>query len=259
MATNNPDGGLLDRLRAGSVICAEGYLFEFERRGYLQAGAFVPEVVLEHPELVAGLHREFVHAGLGRGRGLHLLRTPREAAPDRQGGTCSSRSTATRSRSPSSVARETGTLAAGNLCNTNVFRPDDEARRQVRAMFDEQLGVDRRGGRRLRDRGDLQLRRGGGDRARGDPRHRPARGRHARRPPCARRRATGAPPREACARLADRGADVVGLNCIRGPRTMLPLIREIRAATDAHVAALPVPYRTTAGGAELPVAHRPGL
>jgi betaine-homocysteine S-methyltransferase len=31
------------------VICAEGYLFELERRGYLQAGGFVPEVVLEHP------------------------------------------------------------------------------------------------------------------------------------------------------------------------------------------------------------------
>ena len=29
--------------RRGPVICAEGYLFEFERRGYLQAGAFVPE------------------------------------------------------------------------------------------------------------------------------------------------------------------------------------------------------------------------
>src|SRR5205823_3098855 len=31
--------GLLERLAAGPVICAEGYLFEFERRGYLQAGA----------------------------------------------------------------------------------------------------------------------------------------------------------------------------------------------------------------------------
>ena len=45
------------------MICAEGYLFECERRGYLQAGAYVPEVVLEHPEVVAELHREFVHAG----------------------------------------------------------------------------------------------------------------------------------------------------------------------------------------------------
>src|SRR6266705_1780864 len=57
------NGGLLERLDQGPVICAEGYLFECERRGYLQAGAFVPEVVLQHPEVVEGLHREFVHAG----------------------------------------------------------------------------------------------------------------------------------------------------------------------------------------------------
>src|SRR5256885_9387870 len=53
--------GLLERLAAGPVICAGGYLFEFERRGYLQAGAYVPEVVLQHPQLVEGLHRHFVH------------------------------------------------------------------------------------------------------------------------------------------------------------------------------------------------------
>src|SRR5438094_10058211 len=50
-------------LERGPVICAEGYLFECERRGYLQAGAFVPEVVLEHPDLLERLHRDFVHAG----------------------------------------------------------------------------------------------------------------------------------------------------------------------------------------------------
>src|SRR3954453_2568385 len=54
---------LLERLARRPVICAEGYLFELERRGYLQAGGFVPEVVLEHPEKVAELHREFGHAG----------------------------------------------------------------------------------------------------------------------------------------------------------------------------------------------------
>ena len=37
--------GLLERLASGPVICAEGYLFELERRGYLQAGAYVPEAV----------------------------------------------------------------------------------------------------------------------------------------------------------------------------------------------------------------------
>jgi betaine-homocysteine S-methyltransferase len=53
-------------------------------------------------------------------------------------------------------------------------------------------------------------------------------------------------PEEACARLEDAGANVVGLNCIRGPRTMLPLIEAIRARVDGYVAALPVPYRTHA-------------
>jgi betaine-homocysteine S-methyltransferase len=49
---------------------------------------------------------------------------------------------------------------------------------------------------------------------------------------------------ETCKRLEDAGADVVGLNCSRGPATMLPTIREIREAVSGHVAALPVPYRT---------------
>src|ERR1035438_9369294 len=55
--------GLLKRLAAGPVICAEGYVFELERRGYLQAGAFVPVVLTEHPEVVEQLHMDFVHAG----------------------------------------------------------------------------------------------------------------------------------------------------------------------------------------------------
>jgi len=39
--------GLLERLKKDNVLGAEGYLFELERRGYLKAGAFVPEVVLD--------------------------------------------------------------------------------------------------------------------------------------------------------------------------------------------------------------------
>ena len=54
----------MQRLKDGeTVIMAEGYLFEFERRGYLRAGCFVPEVVLEHPDLVRAMYEEFVHAG----------------------------------------------------------------------------------------------------------------------------------------------------------------------------------------------------
>jgi betaine-homocysteine S-methyltransferase len=50
---------------------------------------------------------------------------------------------------------------------------------------------------------------------------------------------------EACKRLEDAGADVVGLNCSRGPATMLPILERVRAAVDCHVAAQPVPYHTT--------------
>ncbi len=50
---------------------------------------------------------------------------------------------------------------------------------------------------------------------------------------------------EACQRLEAAGADVVGINCHRGPRTMMPLLKEVRATVKCHVAGLPVPYRTT--------------
>jgi betaine-homocysteine S-methyltransferase len=50
---------------------------------------------------------------------------------------------------------------------------------------------------------------------------------------------------EACQRLKDAGADVVGVNCIRGPNTMLPVLQEISKEVAGPLAALPVPYRTT--------------
>ena len=55
--------GLIDRLNLGPVICAEGFLFEIERRGYMSSGEFVPMVSLEHPEALENLHKDFQHAG----------------------------------------------------------------------------------------------------------------------------------------------------------------------------------------------------
>jgi betaine-homocysteine S-methyltransferase len=234
--------GLLERLGQGSVICAEGYLFEFERRGYLQAGAFVPEVVLEHPELVAELHREFVHAGsdvveaftyyahrekmrlIGK---EHLLETINRQALEIARG----------------VAGESGALFAGDICNTNVFVGDEASRKTVRSMFEEQVGwaveagVDYIIGETFSWAEEaliaLDVIKQTGLPAvitlaiHQDPETR-----------------EGWTVPDACRLLVDAGADVVGLNCIRGPRTMLPLLREIRAAVKAQMAALPVPYRT---------------
>ena len=50
---------------------------------------------------------------------------------------------------------------------------------------------------------------------------------------------------DTCKELEQRGADVVGMNCFRGPATMMPYLRKIRQAVSCHIAALPVPYRTT--------------
>jgi betaine-homocysteine S-methyltransferase len=234
--------GLGSRLDAGPVICAEGYLFELERRGYVQAGAYVPEVVLDHPEVVTELHREFVHAGsdvvpaftyyahrekmrvVGKEHLLEELnRTALALAKE--------------------VAVESGALAAGDICNTNVFSDDSASREAARAMFEEQVawavevGVDfviaetisyaQEALAALKAITDVGL---------------PAVVTLAvHQHPVTREGWTLA---EAARRLEDAGADVVGLNCMRGPATMLPLLEEIRRAVTCHVAALPVPYRT---------------
>jgi betaine-homocysteine S-methyltransferase len=59
----HPDNGMLVRLENDLLLVAEGYLFEMERRGYLKAGPFVPEVVLDFPLAVKQLHEEFARAG----------------------------------------------------------------------------------------------------------------------------------------------------------------------------------------------------
>jgi betaine-homocysteine S-methyltransferase len=245
MAENaSPRGpGLLERLDQGAVICAEGYLFEFERRGYLQAGAFVPEVVLEHPELVKGLHREFVHAGsdvveaftyYAHREKLKILgKEDLLEAINRQALSLAEE-----------IADESDALFAGDICNTNVFAPDDESRAAVRAMFEEQVGwaveagVDFVIGETF-SWGEEALIALDVITEAGVPAvitlaiH---------QEPATRE---GWSPEDACKRLEDAGAAVVGLNCIRGPRTMLPLLKRIRNTVHGHVAALPVPYRTT--------------
>src|SRR5438093_12172954 len=57
------DRGILERLEKGIVLGDGGYLLELEKRGYVQAGPFTPEAVLEHPAAVKELHQEFLDAG----------------------------------------------------------------------------------------------------------------------------------------------------------------------------------------------------
>ena len=52
----------------------------------------------------------------------------------------------------------------------------------------------------------------------------------------------GYTPGDACKILEDNGADVVGLNCFRGPKMTMKLLPEIREKVSCHVAALPVSF-----------------
>ena len=55
----------------------------------------------------------------------------------------------------------------------------------------------------------------------------------------------GQKPEDACKIMEDSGADVVGLNCYRGPEMTMKFLPKIKEKVSCHVAALPVPYRTT--------------
>jgi len=237
--------GLLKRLAKGPVICAEGYVFELERRGYLQAGAFVPTVLTDHPEVVEELHRDFVHAGSDVTQALtyyvhreklRVIGREKDLVPMNRAAL----------KIAKRVARETGTLFAGDICNTNIYDPADaKSVREVERIFAEQIGwaVDAGvdyivaetfswGGEALLALESIK--------------------KHSKVPAVItfsvhREDAVreGWSAAQTCQRLEAAGADVVGLNCHRGPDTMLPVLKKIRKAVNCTVAALPVPYRTT--------------
>ena len=229
MTDSAASGGsdLRERLAAGPVICAEGYLFEIERRGYLSAGAYVPEAVLEHPEVVAQLHRDFLHAGsdvmlaftyYAHREKLRVI--GKEDALEEMNRTAL--------RLAREAAQGSDALVAGNVSNSNIFVDGDpESTREVRGMFDEQVGwavdegVDYIVAETISFVGEallaLEAIKAAGQCA--------VINLAIHRDPLTR---DGLTPAEACKRLEDAGADVVGLNCTRGPTSMLPLLGPIR-------------------------------
>lgn len=240
-------GKLLGKLQDGAVICAEGYLFEFERRGYLSAGAFVPEVVLEHPDVVAQLHREFLRAGsdvmvaftyYGHREKLRLVGKENLLEPLQKNALQLAKAAAAEDKTGN-------TLVAGNICNTNIYNPEDKSTHdEVRRMFAEQVewaadaGADFILFETLSWFGEAligleEIQKTGLESVVNVVTH-----------------STGnlredISPADACKRLEDAGANVVGMNCCRGPATMLPQLKEIRAAVSCPVAGIPVPFRTT--------------
>jgi betaine-homocysteine S-methyltransferase len=242
-------GTLLDQ---GPLVVAEGFVFELERACLLQAGAFVPTTVLEHPQAVRHLTDRFIDSGsdvvlaltyytnedklrrMGlEGRLEEINRTALRIAVD--------------AAADATVRYGGPYLVAGNICNTYEFEDYRDVDRYCRDVLPgirrqvewaREAGVDFMVGETYYhlDEARLHLRviKDAGLAAvitlsaRGD------------------RTPDGPSFDEACRILWEEGADVVGLNCTRGPATMLPILERIRRAVppQGHVAALPVPYRT---------------
>tara|TARA_Y100001970_G_scaffold141341_1_gene173998 strand:- start:2041 stop:3075 length:1035 start_codon:yes stop_codon:yes gene_type:complete len=238
---------LIEKLNKGPVICAEGYLFAMERRGYLSAGAFVPEVVLEHPEVVTQLHREFIRAGsdvvqaftyYGHREKLRII--GKEDLLEKL------------QKNALKIAKDAAKefpnldlMVCGDVANTNVYDPNDKQTfKQCQKMYEEQVlwakecGVDFIVAETINwvDEMKIALNAIKQENIIAVSNFAIPRGDLTR---------DGYTPEDACKIIEDLGADVVGLNCYRGPKMTMKLLNRVRKKVSCHVAGLPVPYRTT--------------
>ncbi|MEK6986489.1 MAG: homocysteine S-methyltransferase family protein, partial [Candidatus Thermoplasmatota archaeon] len=129
---DKPD--ILERLSKGVVLGDGGYLLELEKRGYVQAGPFTPEVVLERPEAVKELHREFVDAGAEVVQALAFY-----ASRDKLATTGHAGQVKEINRSAVRLAKAAGkddVLVAANLSLTWMYDPKDRrSEDRVRKLF----------------------------------------------------------------------------------------------------------------------------
>jgi betaine-homocysteine S-methyltransferase len=240
--------GILDRLAEGTVLGDGGYLLELEKRGYVQAGPFTPEVVIEHPEALEQLHREFLRAG------AEVLQTMTFYASDDKLATVGMAGKVDEInreavRIAREVAAEGGASVAGNLSLTWAYDPNDDASPDhVRGLFDRQL-------QDQLDAGPPDFWIGETFSFTGEALLFVERAKSTGLPVMATmsfeklpaRSYEGDTPGEAAKKLADAGADVVGVNCLNGPAQQPPIAIEMVEALGGAtaVAAQPVAYATS--------------
>lgn len=236
---------ILQKLKDGPVLGDGGYLLELEKRGWVRAGPFTPEVALTKPEALRQLHIEFRESGAEVLQALTFY-----ASRDKLATVGLQDRLEDLNRAAVRIAKDVAgdrCLVAGNLSLTWMYEPDSPtAQDKVRATFDEQLavqsaeGVDFIIGETFSWLGEALI-------------------------AVERAKKTGLPvmaticfenqnqttegksAADAAKALVDAGADIVGMNCLRPPEHMLASLEQMRKAVpNAFLAAQPVAYRTPA-------------
>ena len=133
---------LRERLAATASSSGDGgYILELERRGYVQAGPYTPEVAIEHPGALRQLHREF------RRRGRPTCSRPSPSTRARRSSATAGYADQVEAinRAAVRIAREVAgdeALVAGTLCLTWMYDPQEPGSRAVvRRLFDEQIAL----------------------------------------------------------------------------------------------------------------------
>jgi betaine-homocysteine S-methyltransferase len=233
---------ILDKLAEDVVLGDGGVIFELERRGYVSAGPFTPQVVIEHPEAVLQLQTDFARAGAEVLQAVTYY-AHEEKLKDVGAAGSLAEINANAVRIARQVSDTYDCLVAGNLCNTWVYDPSDPSTfAETRRQFDEQIQYQHQNGtdffiaETIEYLGEAEIALEAIKAAdlpamitlgfkRGD------------------RTLDDVKLETAFKTLADQGAEIVGINCFRDPQRMLPLAQRVRKAVSCFVATQPVAYR----------------
>lgn len=248
---------IAELLKQNVVLGDGGYLIELERRGYVDSGSgrekvgtgrgsgqFTPEVAIENPDALRELHREFLNAGSQVLQALTFFGT-REKLNRAGYGAQTESINAAAVKLAKEVAGDKA-LVAGSVSRTQLTeREGMESLGKSRDHIAEQI-------RLLKDAGvdfviletffhlaemkvALECAAAAGVPAVATMSFRPVISK------CT----DGHTPAECAKVMADLGAIAVGANCEQDPKRMLPLLCEMRAATNVPLAAQPAAFHTT--------------
>ncbi len=244
-------------LQQGVVLGDGGYLIELERRGYVDSGSgrekvgtgrgsgqFTPEVAIENPDALRELHREFLGAGSNVLQALTFFGT-REKLNRAGYGADTERINSVAVKLAKEVAGDRA-LVAGSVSRTQLTEREgmeslgksrDHIAEQIRLLKD--AGVDFLILETFFHLAEMKVALECAAAA-----SLPAVATMSFRP-LIEKCSDGHTPAECAKAMADLGAIAVGANCEQNPTRMLPLLRQMRAATPVPLAAQPSAFHTT--------------